>query len=94
MKTVFVVCATGIATSTMLRVKIEEHLKKHGIQVTIYQYRITELTPDRLQADAIISTTGLPPDLSKSIPVLDGLPLITGVGEEDVLNKLVEVLKD
>jgi PTS system galactitol-specific IIB component len=94
MKTVFVVCATGIATSTMLKVKIEEHLRKHGIPVTIYQYRITELTPDRLQTDVIISTTGLPPDLSKTVPVLDGLPLITGVGEEDILNKLVDLLMD
>ena len=92
-KRVYVVCATGIATSTMLRVKIEEFLKEHGIEVQVSQYRVTELSPSRVDADAIVATTGMPDEYADVVPVINGLPILTGQGEKEALQELLEVLQ-
>ncbi|MBC7232090.1 MAG: PTS sugar transporter subunit IIB [Chloroflexi bacterium] len=92
-KKVYIVCATGIATSSMLRVKIEDFLKRKGIDATISQYRVTELTPSRVNADVIVATTGMPTEFAKVVRVINGVPLITGKGEKEVLQELLDVLQ-
>lgn len=92
MKKIYLVCATGIATSTMLRVKIENYLKEKGIKVCVNQYRVTELVPDRTDADLIVSTTEIPAEIKAKAPVISGIPLITGIGEKDVLEKIAEIV--
>lgn len=93
MKTVYLVCATGIATSTMLRVKIEDYLADHGLEAEIRQYRVAELSPSRMDADVIIATTAIPDEIREMATVVDGIPLITGQGEDEVLQKVVDLLK-
>lgn len=93
MKKIYLVCATGIATSTMLRVKIENYLREKGIKASINQYRVTELFPDRIDADVIVSTTEIPAEIEAKAPVISGLPLVTGVGEEEVMEKVVAILE-
>ncbi len=92
-KKVYIVCATGIATSTMLRVKIEEFLKDRGIDVVVNQYRVTELAPSRVDADVIVATTGMPDEFAGVVPVINGVPLITGVGEDQTLQEILETLQ-
>jgi len=92
MKTVYVVCATGIATSTMLRLKVEEYLKQRGIDANVLQFRVTEISPDRTEADAIVATTEIPPEFKRVTKVIDGLSLITGIGEQETLEKLARAL--
>lgn len=92
-KRVYVVCATGIATSTMLSLKIEAFLRENNIDAKITQYRVTELTPSRVDADAIVATTGMPDEFHEVVPVVDGLPLLTGQGEEETLQELLEILQ-
>jgi len=92
MKKVYLVCATGIATSTMLRVKIEDYLEDHGIDADIRQFRVAELNASRLDADVIISTTSIPDEIRERATVVDGIPLITGQGAKEVLQKVVDIL--
>jgi PTS system galactitol-specific IIB component len=94
MKTVYVVCATGIATSTMLRLKIAEFLEGRGIEANVLQFRVAELSPDRTEADAIVATTEIPREFKKVTKVINGLSLITGIGEEKTLEELARALKD
>lgn len=94
MKSVYVVCATGVATSTMLRLKIENYLRDRGIDAEVKQFRVTELSPSRTQADAIVSTAQMPDEYQEIAPVIDGVPLITGVGEKETLEALYNVLKE
>ncbi|MEZ5190241.1 MAG: PTS sugar transporter subunit IIB [Schumannella sp.] len=94
MKKVWVVCATGIATSTMVRLRIEQYLADHGIPVEVSQYRVSELSADRVDADAIVTTTGMPDEFAKVVPVVNGVALLTGIGDEAVLDELKEVLTD
>ncbi|HCJ4593977.1 TPA: PTS sugar transporter subunit IIB, partial [Salmonella enterica] len=42
-------------------------------------------------AALVVSTTKVPYELD--IPVVSGLPIITGVGEDKVLEKIVSILK-
>lgn len=94
MKTVYVVCATGIATSTMLRLKVSGYLESHGIDANVLQFRVTEISPDRTEADVIVATCAIPPEFKKVARVIDGLSLITGVGEERTLKQIARALKD
>lgn len=93
MKTVYVVCATGIATSTMLRLKVEKYLEEQGIEARILQYRVTELSPDRMDADVILATTEIPSEFEKMTTVINGISLITGIGQNETLQNLARALQ-
>lgn len=94
MKTVYLVCATGIATSSMLRVKVLDYLESKGIDVEVFQYRVAEMFPERIKADVIVSTTSMPPEIEENFTVVSGLPLLTGVGEEETLEAIAKALSD
>lgn len=92
MKKIFIVCATGIATSTMLKVKIEKFLESKDIEADYKQYRVAELSPDRVDADVIVSTTSIPDEIAEKAPVLNGLSLITGIGQDQLFEDLFAIL--
>ncbi len=94
MKCIYLVCATGIATSTMLRVKIENYLESKGLEAEIHQYRVAEMFPDRITADVILATTSMPPEVEEKFKVISGLPLLTGVGEDEVFEELEKALRE
>ncbi len=94
MKTVYVVCATGIATSTMLRLKVEKFLEEQGIEARIMQYRVTELSPERMGADVILATTEIPEEFEKVTTVINGISLITGIGQNETLQNLARALQE
>ena len=94
MKTVYVVCATGIATSTMLRLKVEQFLEERGIQARVLQYRVTEISPERLDADVILATTDIPPEFEDKTTVINGISLITGIGQSETLEQLAQALEE
>lgn len=93
MKTVYVVCATGIATSTMLRLKVEKFLEEQGIEARVLQYRVTEISPNRMDADVILATTEIPPEFEKVTTVINGISLITGIGQTETLQSLARALQ-
>jgi PTS system galactitol-specific IIB component len=90
-KKVVVACGTGIATSTVVADKISEACKKEGIKVDITQCKVTELRSYADEADLIVSTTILRDKYD--VPVINGLSLITGVGEDEVLKKIIGELR-
>lgn len=90
-KRVIIACGTGIATSTVVAEKIEEACKKEGIKAEISQCKITELGSYSHGADLIVSTTIVSGDYG--VPVINGLPFITGVGEEETMKKVIDELK-
>lgn len=92
MKKVYVVCAAGVATSTMVRLKVEAFLREKGIAALVTQHRVSELSVDRLDADAIVATTGMPSEFGAVVPVLNGVSLLTGIGQQAVLDELALVL--
>jgi PTS system galactitol-specific IIB component len=92
-KKIYLVCATGIATSTMLRLRVEAFLEQHQLPATVRQYRVAELNPSLIDADVIIATTAIPDDIRSKAPVVDGIPLVTGVGQAETLQKVLDILQ-
>jgi PTS system galactitol-specific IIB component len=91
-KIVLVACGTAIATSTVVAKAIEEACKLEGVQVITRQCKAAEL-PSLVQqgADLIVTTTPVPKNIT--IPVIQGLPFLTGIGREATLKQIVAALK-
>lgn len=88
---IVVACGTAIATSTHVAMKLQEQLEKRGLRVRTVQCRVSEI-PDTLSgASAIIATSQVPYDVD--VPVFDGVPFLTGIGAEEVINKIEAELR-
>lgn len=90
-KKVLFVCATGIATSTVVEEKVIEYCKDHGVQFDYDQRNVTSVPQIADDFDLIVATTNIPYELNT--PVISGLPLLTGWGAQETLDKIVEALK-
>lgn len=90
-KKIVVACGTGIATSTVVADKISEACKKEGINANITQCKVTELRGYADGADLILTTTILKDKYN--IPVISGLPFITGIGKEQTISQIISELK-
>jgi PTS system galactitol-specific IIB component len=93
-KTILVSCGTGIATSTMAATKLREMLKKRGFLIHAATCKSTEVAGKirTNRPDAIVSTTKL--TLEGNVKVFSGVPLLTGVGANDLVNSIVEYLSE
>ena len=91
MKTLLIVCGAGHATSTIAVAKVQEWLNSNGYtEVKIYQSKLADELNKIDDYDAVISTT----IVSESIKdkVINGLPLLTGLGVEQLYKDLKERL--
>jgi galactitol PTS system EIIB component len=92
MKTVIVSCGTGIATSTVVAKSIEDACKENKISVNVKQCKAAEL-PHILQdgADLVVTTSQLRFD--PGVPVVKGLAFLTGIGKDQVLKQIIDILR-
>lgn len=92
-KTVIVSCGTGIATSTVAAKAIEEACKEAGIDVITKQCKGQEI-PELLRqgADLIVTTSTMRFD--PGIPVVKGLAFLTGVGKDEIVQEILDHLRD
>mgnify|MGYP001366361192 FL=1 len=91
-KVVLVACGTAVATSTVVATAIEEEMRERGITVDIRQCKATEVPSLIHDVDLVVSTTPVPPDLDK--PVITTLAFLTGIGKDEVLDKIEAALRD
>lgn len=92
MKTICIMCGAGIATSTIAKIKVEAWVEENGCasEVKIQQSKISDEL-GRLDAyDAVICTTTVPEEVRDQ--VISGVPLLTGIGTEEVFDALRERL--
>ncbi|MBF0714018.1 PTS sugar transporter subunit IIB [Gemella sp. GH3] len=90
MKRILIACGAGIATSTIVVSKVEELIKKHNIDASIKQIKISEASSMQSEADLIVSTTMLP--TTYSIPAIIATSYITGFGEEELEEEILSHL--
>ncbi|AWK52908.1 PTS galactitol transporter subunit IIB [Clostridium beijerinckii] len=92
MKKIIVACGAGVATSTIAIQKIKTGLEKRGLldKVQITQSTVLELSNEAKNKDLIVTTAMTKEDYG--IPVIHGLPFITGIGTEKVMDEIVEKL--
>ena len=87
MKKVLVICGTGVATSTMVASSIREHCRARGIDVEVAQGKVMDLLSGTPDVDVIVATTQVPAGVG--VPVVAGLPFLTGIGQEEALAEVV-----
>lgn len=90
-KKVVLICGAGIATSTMVASKIEKVLADNGIAADLSKGSVLEASRLVEGADLLIVTTAI--GKMGDIPVINGVPFLTGIGEDAVIAKLLEILK-
>ena len=88
--TIVVSCGTAIATSTHVALKLKELLEEKGFSIHTIQCRVSEVTDYADQADLVVTTAQIPFDLK--VPVINGLPFLTGVGIKEVIDSIEQVL--
>ena len=91
-KTVLVSCGTAVATSTVVAKAIEEACKEAGIKVITKQCKGTEIPQYLDGADLVVTTSQLRSD--PGIPVIQGLPFLTGIGKDKVLQQILDILRE
>jgi PTS system galactitol-specific IIB component len=87
MKKVLVICGTGVATSTMVASSIKDHCAAEGIDVQVSQGKVMDLLSGNPDADVIVATTSVPESIT--VPVVAGLPFLTGMGKDAALAEVV-----
>lgn len=87
MKHMMICCGAGVATSTIALNKLQDFLKKENLldKVRISQGTVAE-AQTRDDVDFIVSTS----PVSLSVPVINALPLLTGMGVDKVFSSVKE----
>jgi PTS system galactitol-specific IIB component len=93
-KRVLVACGTAIATATVVAKKVEQIAKDANIPVDVSQCKASEIRGKMgtFNADLIIATTSVPDNLG--VPVLNGVPFLSGVGADELEQKIIVALKE
>lgn len=89
-KTVVIACGAGLATSSMVRDKIEEVLSENNIRATIIQSTLNELEGYDDKADLFITTMKI--NSAYTTPVVHGSAFLTGINEDTVAEQIIEIL--
>ncbi|RLI39451.1 PTS galactitol transporter subunit IIB [Candidatus Bathyarchaeota archaeon] len=93
-KNILVACGTAIATATIVAGKLKDFLKNHNIDANVIQCRFTEIdyyVKTLGRVDLIVTTAGFPE--RRDIPIVNGVPFISGIGREALEKKILEILK-
>ena len=92
MKKVIVACGGAVATSTMAAEEIKELCTDNQIQIEIIQCRVNEINTYIDDDVSLICCTAKIDDNFGDIPVLHGMPFISGVGVEELKDKVLSIL--
>lgn len=92
-KRILVACGTGMATSTAAAESLREALEEQGISPEIAQCKVSEMKSyvDSFEPHVIVTTAKVSDDFG--VPVFSGQPFLTGIGEDEVVEDIVEVIR-
>lgn len=94
MKKILVACGAGVVTSTSAMNKLQEELAKRGIsedEYTLGQSSVAQVESLAPEYDLVITTTQYDNDAIK-VPVINGLPLLTNIGIDSVIDEVIDKL--
>ena len=91
-KKILVACGSGIATSTAIVGSLREMLDEEGYDSDIEQCSILEIEEYEDRCDFIVSSSKLHKEYS--IPSINGVAFLTGVGLEETKEKIRKLLNE
>lgn len=91
MKRILVACGNGIATSTVVASKIRDYAEQEGVSIMTDQCKLMEVPGKGDNYDLVVTTGQFGGEVNT--PVVGGMSLLTGIGQEDTLKEIMEYLK-
>ncbi|MCS3606872.1 PTS galactitol transporter subunit IIB [Erwinia rhapontici] len=89
---IIVACGGAVATSTLAAEEIKELCEEHGITLDLVQCRVTEIETYMDDADLICTTARVDRTFG-DIPVVHGMPFVSGVGIDALRQKILTLLQ-
>jgi PTS system galactitol-specific IIB component len=89
---IVVVCGSGVAMAMHAAYKLREHLEKEKIYVHIDGTGNNELASRINNYDMVVSNVQVTVKTDK--PVFNAIPLITGVGEKQLVDQIIAKVKE
>lgn len=89
---ILVVCGSGVATSMHAAYKLREFFEKQKLPVAIDGAGNNELAGRLGAYDIILSNSQVTVKTDK--PVFSAIPLLTGVGEKELMSQVLQTAKD
>ena len=92
--TVVTVCGSGVVTSSMIALKIKDQLKDKGWEATMYEASPVSIASviTGKNIDVIVCASPVTDDYG--IPKVKGMGMVTGIGEEKVINEIIAILEE
>jgi PTS system galactitol-specific IIB component len=87
------VCGSGTVSSTLLAEKVKEILEEQKIRVKalgVMPQMVQEYV-DRGGIDLVVTTSPIPGNIN--VPVIKGVPLLTGFGEEECIEEILKIVR-
>ena len=91
-KKVIVACGGAVATSSIIAERLQEFCEENGIQIEIVQCRLSEISSNLYGVDLIVPSSRVKRDYG--VPLITGMPFISGIGLEKTKAQILEVLKE
>lgn len=92
MKKILVACGNGIATSTVVASKIKDYANENGYDVNIDKTKLLEVRSKGDNYDLVVTTGNF--DGQLSVPIVKGMSLLTGIGQEETLEEIFNKLNN
>lgn len=91
-KKIIVACGGAVATSTLAAEEIKELCNENNIQLDLIQCRINEIHTFIDDVDLICTTAKMDQQFG-DIPIVHGMPFVSGVGIDQLKQKILSILK-
>lgn len=92
MKKILVACGNGIATSTVVATKVREFLEENGQEVIMSQCKLMEV-PGKVSDYDLLVTTGQFGGDAHGVPQIKAMPILIGIGADQVMNDILDFVK-
>ena len=89
---VVVACGAGVATSHAVANKLRKLLGERGVEADIRAVSMSDLCEALAGADAYVAV--VKPKETFDVPTFNGVAFVTGMGEDEELDRLIATLKD
>ena len=91
MKKIIVACGSGVATSQLIASTLQMLLQERGIKASIEAVDLKSLDLYLMTSDIYISIVNEKREYP--IPVFQGIPFLTGIGQEEELEKIIQEIE-
>ncbi|MCO7125351.1 PTS sugar transporter subunit IIB [Sporolactobacillus shoreicorticis] len=91
MKRILVACGNGIATSTVVATKIREAASERNLPVTVNQCKLMEVESMASDYDLVVTSGQFGGTVT--VPVVTAISLLTGIGEDETIEEIMNFVK-